>query len=112
MIGVMNDKSKTVGRNGSSASPLEPAPMDGSSVGKIRDIIFGEQMLQYEERFSDLESQLIDRVNQLKSQVDGSIDELKSLVEKEKAEANERNIARQQLAEMLEGMAKQIREGL
>lgn len=88
--------------------------LDGSSVGQIRDILFGEQMVDYEARFSELEASLEKRFEELKSSLDESVAELKTLVEAEKSGINSRNVSREALADQLSAVAEAIRssEGL
>lgn len=85
--------------------------LDGSSVGQIRDILFGEQMTDYEARFSELESSLERRFEALRKSLEESVSELKSLVEAEKSGINDRNISREALANQLAAVADAIRSG-
>lgn len=84
--------------------------MDGGSVGQIRDILFGEQMIDYEARFAELEAGLEKRFAELKASLDESVAELKSLVEAEKSGINTRNVSRETLADQLSAVADAIRD--
>ena len=87
---------------------------EGESVGKIRDILFGEQMADYEERFAALEASLRTEVAELKKgltdEMRQSVSELKALVQKEKEESNDRNVARRQLADRLQKVVDDLRK--
>jgi len=91
------------------AAPRASKGLDGGSVGQIRDILFGEQMSDYEERFNELEASLEKRFEQLKSTLDESVSELKSLVEAKKSGINTRNVSREALADQLAAVADAIR---
>lgn len=80
------------------------------SVGQIRDILFGQQMSDYEERFAELEKQVENRFTELQASLQESVDELKALVANEASGINERNVSRDQLADQLAAIADSIRD--
>lgn len=82
---------------------------DGASVSQLREIIFGEQMEDYEARFLALETKLHDQFSSLKSSLDEKIKELKRIGREQKAELTDQSVERLKLAEMLEGMAAKLR---
>ena len=87
---------------------------EGESVGKIRDILFGEQMASYDDRFATLEASLRSEVADLKEKLNAemrqSVTDLKALVQKEKEESNDRNVARRQLADKLQKVVDDLRK--
>ncbi len=90
------------------------------SVDKIRDILFGSQMRDYERKFSQLEERIMKEVNRLREEqekrlasLDQSIDrELKSLVKRLSGEHDDRLAAEQDLSEALASHAEQLRAEL
>lgn len=86
----------------------------GESVEKIRDILFGEQMADYGVRFSQLETALRAEIAELKKNLNEdlrqSVAELKALVQKEKEESNDRNVARRVLGDKLQKIADDLRK--
>lgn len=65
-----------------SEGPSSGAP-DGQSVDRIRDIIFGAQMRDYEERFQKLEKKLLQEAQDLRGDVKDRFEELNSALNKE-----------------------------
>ena len=56
--------------------------MDGN-VDKIRDILFGGQMRDYEQRFVDLEKRLTQRIDRLGKDVDKRVERLNAFAKRE-----------------------------
>ena len=77
------------------------------SVDQIRDIIFGAQMRDYEERFSALEARLIDEARALRQDVQDRFHALERNLE---AERGERGAATDKVIEELRATAKSIGE--
>ena len=105
-----NNKTKpmsdqTTGKKGAS---------EGQSVDKIREILFGEQMASYDQKFAELETSLRAEVAELKKglteELRQNVAELKALVQQEKAESNDRNVARRQLGDKLQKLADEPRK--
>ncbi|MCB1095886.1 MAG: hypothetical protein R3F19_21310 [Verrucomicrobiales bacterium] len=95
-------------------SGKKPTQTEGESVSKIRDILFGEQMANYDDRFATLEAALRSEVEALKesltTEMRTSVADLKALVQKEKEESNDRNVARRQLADKLQKVVDDLRK--
>lgn len=95
------------------------APSDGRTVDAIRDLIFGQQMRDYDSRFADLEKSLKDRLEALSQSVDGEVKQLESTLEALRNEFATRlndeveslrdsHVSRASLADALRGLADQI----
>jgi hypothetical protein len=86
-----------------------PANNGDEHVAQIRELIFGEQMTGYEERFAALEKKLTDDVQALKATVQANLRELRKLM-KERAKAVESaSVPRDQIADSFERLAKTLR---
>ncbi len=73
---------------GSEVETQQPAPSgpgDGQSVDRIRDIIFGPQMRDYEQRFQGLEERLLREAAELRKHVDERFERLHEQMAKEVA---------------------------
>lgn len=91
---------------------------DVESVGKIRDILFGQQMADYETRFAEVEKRLDARtdaleeeVKVLKSAMAARVDELADLVSGQKAARDQEEKIREELSSRLETLAAELRKG-
>ena len=95
-------------------SGKKSAQTEGESVSKIRDILFGEQMAHYDDRFAALEASLRSEIDALKenltAEMQAGVAGLKALVQKEKEESNDRNVARRQLADKLQKVVDDLRK--
>lgn len=89
------------GQGGTPAAPAPGAPVvveQGGNVDKIRDILFGSQMREYDSRFARLEETLLKESSELKESTKKRIDTLEQFFRKEldllaarlKAERDER----------------------
>ena len=93
------------------ASNAETAVRDGANVDKIRDIIFGSQMRDYEQRFARLEERLTRAVDNLREDMKKRMDSLEAYIHEEveslgtrlKAEKAER-------AESIKEMMREVRD--
>jgi DNA anti-recombination protein RmuC len=56
---------------------------NGVSVDKIRDLLFGSQMQDYDRRFTTLEERLLHKLNELEAQTGRSLSALESTVKKQ-----------------------------
>lgn len=81
----------------------------GNNVDKIRELIFGEQMVGYESRFSQIESKLTAEVDSLRKMVESSLAELRSNLEQRTNEVEKASVPRVELAEALERLAAGLR---
>ncbi len=86
-----------------------PTSKGDSNVDQIRNLIFGEQMAGYEERFAQLEKKLTDEVNTMKVSVERSLDELRSLMKQKTEEVESASVPRKEIAASLEELAKALR---
>ena len=86
---------------------------DIGSVEKIRDIIFGNQMRDYDTRFSRLEERLIGEVKDLREETGKRLDSIEQFIKKEIESLSERLDAEQkQRAEKDEALSKDLKENL
>jgi uncharacterized spore protein YtfJ len=97
------------GAGGDRAVPAGGGGGAGSNVDKIRELIFGEQMVGYEARFTQLEAKLTSEVDSLRKTVDASLAELRSNLEKRANDVEKASVPRMELAEALEKLAAGLR---
>ncbi|MEM0896171.1 MAG: hypothetical protein AAGJ79_04730 [Verrucomicrobiota bacterium] len=81
----------------------------GQSVDTIRDILFGEQMADYETRFAELEKQLVDKFEELKKDLTNHAEQLTSAIQREREDSEDRNPSRARLADLFDSVADQLR---
>lgn len=87
---------------------------DGGNLDKVRDILFGSQMRDYEKRFARLEERLVKECSSLREDTRKRLDtledhiktEIDSLLERLRAEQNQRNESVNNLAEELRSLIK------
>jgi chromosome segregation ATPase len=101
--------------------PLEPSE-DGASgnIDKIRDIIFGGQMQEYDRRFRALEDRLLKASTDLRADLDKRVTTLESFFRKEldtlgeslKGEQESRTLALEETAAKLDEVRKQAMQQL
>jgi hypothetical protein len=88
----------------------------GNNVDKIRDILFGSQMRDYESRFARLEETLLKESTDLRESTKKRLDslegylkkELESLASRLRAEREDRSAADKQLAKELKELAESL----
>lgn len=80
---------KTSGK-GNPVSQDKPAEAAGGSVDKIRDIIFGQQMQVYEERFAALESNLHNEGDALRKEIRKNFESLEKEVREKYSDLSKR----------------------
>lgn len=88
------------------------------NVNKIREIIFGTQMREYERRFEDLSNRYLADISRLKSDIDVRFERLEALLRKEveetgkkiQTEKRDRNEAEENLGRMLQEAKKALSE--
>ncbi|MBL9153958.1 MAG: hypothetical protein JNK37_15805 [Verrucomicrobiales bacterium] len=85
------------------------ARANGDNVDKIRELLFGEQMVGYEARFAALEARLSAEVETLRRQVEDHLAELRSHLEKRADEVESLSVPRAQIADSLEKLAATLR---
>ena len=83
-------------------------PREGANVEKIRDILFGAQMRDYDKRFARLEDRLIKDAEALREEMRKRLDALESFV-KQEAEALSQRLKNEK-AERGEGLKEVGRE--
>lgn len=98
----------------SSDEPPRLAPAEsaaGASLDKVRDILFGVQVREFERRFARLEERLVKETNELKDDVRRRLDALESYARQE-CEALAEQIRREQTARVESGrdLAREIAE--
>jgi len=79
--------------------------LEGESIDKVRDILFGAQVRDFERRFSALERHLRNEVSDLSSAMSKRFDSLESYIEEEFASN------RSTLAALLVDMAMSLNQG-
>ncbi len=92
------------------AAQVEPTPVPqgrDDSVDQIRDIIFGAQMREYEQRFSELEQRLIENHKSLQQTLEMQISDAVLALDAEKAD---RARAVEELVARFEASEQALRE--
>ena len=85
----------------------------GASVDQIRDIIFGQQMQEYDGRFKALESRLLAESKTLREELTNRFDELSDRMEAAlRSEQGDRNAAADRLQKNLEDLGKTLEDRL
>ena len=98
--------------NGTYPNRQEPAQtntQDEPQVAQIRQLIFGEQMTGYEERFAKLEKKLNDEIDKMRASVELGLSELKEATQKRSDAIESASVPRAQIAESLELLARTLR---
>ncbi len=96
--------------------PPDPASMNIGNIDKIRDILFGNNMRDYEKKFKRFEDGLTqarlqlreELLQRIKSLEDMLVSETESLIEKDKIERQERYDGQQELARELTALKSEI----
>jgi len=81
----------------------------GDNVDKIRELLFGEQMVGYEARFNALEAKLTSEIESMRQSVEDALADLRSHLEKRADEVEDASVARADLADSLEKLAAKLR---
>ncbi|MCB1232578.1 MAG: hypothetical protein KDN19_20185 [Verrucomicrobiae bacterium] len=81
----------------------------GDNVDKIRELLFGEQMVGYEARFKTLEAKLTAEIESMRQAVEDGLAELRTHLEKRADEVEDASVARADLADSLEKLAAKLR---
>lgn len=109
----INNNPQTNGSNGSNRNHNQQPPasnaQDEPQVAQIRQLIFGEQMTGYEERFAKLEKKLNDEIDQMRAAVDKGLSELRESTQKRSNDIEAASVPRSQIAESLEHLARTLR---
>ena len=80
-----------------------------NNVDKIRELIFGEQMVGYEARFAQIETKLSAEVDSLRKTMEASLAELRSNLEQRANDVEKASVPRLELAAALERLAAGLR---
>ncbi len=87
----------------------EQQPDDGQNVDAIRDILFGRQMRDYDERFVKLEAALDRQLEKLGGKLSERITQLQSDAEKQLADFRQAQQSQdEQLAQDLAGLTQEL----
>ena len=87
----------------------EKDPQADPQVSQIRDLIFGQQMHDYEDRFARLEAKLTEEVNTLRVSVEQNLAELQNLMTTRASDIESASVPRSQIADSLEKLARTLR---
>jgi DNA anti-recombination protein RmuC len=94
-----------------SSANAEPDVKEGANVDKIRDILFGSQMRDYEKRFVRLEDRLTKDAEALREEVRKRFDSLEGFVQKEVESLGQRlKTEKSERAESLKDLGRELRE--
>ena len=94
---------------------------EGETVDKIRDIIFGSQMEEYEARFEVMEEQFDRKVeamrkkaearmDQIAERLEKSVSTLQEAIRKEATTRTTEGMGRKELSDLLTALANEIKE--
>ncbi len=104
---LMNDDSQ----NGEDTHQnLDSGREEESRVGKIRDLLFGEQMVGYDERFAGLERALNEKVDALRESVEKQLEEVRRELGERSDNIERDAVKRDRLATKLENLAASLRD--
>ena len=92
-----NENTKTI--DARAGGPSQASQVD--RVDKIRDLLFGEQMVGYERQFAELERALTEKIDRLNDAVQEKLDAL-----------DDATVKREKLAQELESLARTLRQGI
>lgn len=114
-----NNRSTAKSAN-SGSTQLSDEEAAGGNVDKIRDILFGNQMRDYERKFGHLEDRLIKEVNRLREESGKKLEaleifikkELEAISDRQKNEESERKQSIKALSREWDKAAKEIDEKL
>ncbi|MEM9080931.1 MAG: hypothetical protein AAGC74_09605 [Verrucomicrobiota bacterium] len=100
---------KTAAKKETAARKTKSTSNGDANVAQIRELIFGEQMTGYEERFTLLEQKLTEEVASMRSDVDQALKELREFMKSRTAEVEAASVNRNQIADSFEKLAKTLR---
>lgn len=84
MVLTKDDHSQVVGDAGRGPSePPAAEPTGGASIDKVRDILFGNQVREFERRFARLEDRIVKETNDLKAQLTARVEALEAFAKNE-----------------------------
>ena len=65
------------------AAAVETITTEAGEIGKIRNILFGAQMTEYDQRFSQLEERILSRIAALDEKTDKRLKSIETLIKKQ-----------------------------
>ena len=86
----------------------EPTPTE-PHVAQIRELIFGQQMTDYESRFAQLEDKMNEEIESLRLSVEEHMSELREFMTNRTDDVEASSVPRTQIADSLERLAKTLR---
>jgi DNA repair exonuclease SbcCD ATPase subunit len=131
MFYLRNEKERTMAKAGgkvktiakrtaisAKSTPAGATMPDTGSVEKIRDILFGNQMRDFDRRFSMMEERMVKTAQNLREEINKRLEaleqyfreELEALKERLKAESDQRTDADKQQAEMLQSSSESLQK--
>jgi exonuclease VII large subunit len=116
-------KVKTIAKrtaNSTKSTPVGATTPDTGSVDKIRDILFGNQMRDFDRRFSLMEERMAKTTQNLRDEIYKRLEaleqyfreELEALKERLKAESDQRTDADKQQAEALQSSSESLHKAI
>ncbi len=112
MSGSKNDHGSTAdaGRpNGRERQAVDPA--SGASIDKVRDILFGGQMREFERRFTRLEERLLKETTDLRAHVKSRLEALEAFSKKESESlADQIKAEKDSRVEALTGLSRELKD--
>lgn len=117
------DKVKTIAKrtpNSTKSTPVGATTPDTGSVDKIRDILFGNQMRDFDRRFSLMEERMVKTTQSLRDEIHQRLEalehyfkeELEALKERLKAESDQRTDADKQQGEALQSSSESLHRAI
>lgn len=89
------------------------SPEDGGNIDKVRDILFGGQMRDYERRFQKLEERLLQETSELKDEVRKRLAALESFTKQEAASLADRiRNEQEERTDATKDLAREARENM
>lgn len=86
---------------------------EAGSVDRIRDILFGNQMQDYERRFARLEDRIMQEIGELREDTSNRFDSIETYINKEVESINDRIKAEQdKRAEAIKKVAKELKDAV
>ena len=112
MSGSKNDHGSTaesVRPNGRERQAVDPT--GGASIDKVRDILFGGQMREFERRFTRLEERLLKETTDLKAHLKSRLDALESFSKKESESlADQIRAEKDARVEAVNGLSRELKD--
>jgi hypothetical protein len=112
MSGSKNDHGSTadpVRPNGRERQAVDPA--SGASIDKVRDILFGGQMREFERRFARLEERLLKETNDIRAHVKSRLEALEAFSKKESESLTDQIKAeKDSRVEALTGLSRELKD--